>query len=37
MDRNTKVMVTVAVVVIVMLLGLAAWGYFTGAWETPPG
>jgi hypothetical protein len=35
-DRNTKVMITVVVVVIVMLIGLAGWGYFTGAWETSP-
>jgi hypothetical protein len=35
MSRERKVMFTVFIVVVVMLLGLAAWGYFTGAWETP--
>jgi hypothetical protein len=36
MDRGTKVMVTVAAAAVLILLGLAAYGYLTGAWEVPP-
>ena len=31
--RENKVILTVVVVVIVLLVGLALYGYFTGAWE----
>jgi hypothetical protein len=36
MTSSTKVLVTVAAAVILILLGLAAYGYLTGAWEVPP-
>ncbi len=36
MTRERKVMFTVFIVVVVMLIGLAAYGYLTGAWETSP-
>jgi hypothetical protein len=36
MDRQTKSAIATVVVAILVLLILAAYGYFTGAWEQPP-
>lgn len=35
MKTDAKVAISVGAVVIVMLLALAAYGYWTGAWNTP--
>ena len=36
MDRQTKMAVTIAVVAFLVLLILASYGYFSGAWEAVP-
>jgi hypothetical protein len=35
-DNDTLVALSVGAFVIVMLLALAAYGYWTGAWQVPP-
>lgn len=36
MDRSTKAAITIFVVVTLFFLALAAYGYFSGAWDTAP-
>jgi hypothetical protein len=36
MDRQTRMAVTIAAVAFLVLLILATYGYFSGAWETVP-
>jgi hypothetical protein len=37
MDRQTRMAVTIAAVALLVLLILASYGYFSGAWEVPEG
>lgn len=34
MDRATRAAIVIFVVVVVFMLALAAYGYFSGAWDT---
>ncbi len=36
MTRDTKVAIAIFFVVVLILLGLAGYGYLTGAWNQPP-
>ena len=36
MDRPTKAAITTFVVIVLLLLILALYGYLTGAWDEPP-
>jgi flagellar basal body-associated protein FliL len=35
MDRATKSAIVIFVVVVLFVLALAAYGYWTGAWDEP--
>jgi hypothetical protein len=35
MSRDRKVMVTIGAAVILILIGLALYGWLSGAWEVP--
>jgi len=34
MDRSTKAAIATLVVIVLLVLALAAYGYFSGAWDT---
>jgi ABC-type cobalt transport system substrate-binding protein len=36
MDRATKAAIVIFVVVLILMLALAAYGYFGGAWDSAP-
>lgn len=35
-DRAARAAITIFVIVVLLMLALAAYGYFSGAWDNPP-
>lgn len=36
MDRQTKIAISIFVLAVVLIMMLAAYGYFSGSWEVEP-